>query len=75
MIKLNMEKAKSISHDRRRLARAEEFKPWDLKYLIPSEQAKAETERQKIRDKYAALQDQIDAAKSVSELAQLTPKV
>jgi len=75
MIKINIQKAKEIAHEKRRSARSEEFKPWDLKATIPSEQSIAEAERQKIRDKYAALQDQIDAAKSVSELAQLTPKV
>lgn len=39
---------------------AEEFKPWDVKATIPSEQVAAEAERQKIRDKYAAMQDQIE---------------
>jgi len=75
MIKINIEKAKDIAHEKRRAARSEEFKPWDLKATIPSEQSIAEAERQKIRDKYAALQDQMNAAKSVEELAQLIPKV
>jgi hypothetical protein len=75
MIKINMTKAKEIAHDRRRNARAEEFRPWDLKVAIPSEAKQAEAERQKIREKYAALQDQMNAAKSIGELAQLTPKV
>ena len=74
-MKINMTKAKSIAHDFRRAARAEEFKPLDIKATIPSEQAQAEAERQKIRDKYATMQDQIDAAKSVEELAKITPKV
>ena len=74
-MKINMTKAKDISHSIRRAVRAEEFKPWDLKATIPSEQAQAEAERQKIRDKYATMQAQIDAAKSVEELAQITPKV
>lgn len=75
MIKINIAKAKDIAHEKRRAARSEEFKPWDVKATIPSEQSIAEAERQKIRDKYAALQDQMNAAKSVEELAQLIPKV
>lgn len=75
MIKINIQKAKDIAHEKRRSARSEEFKPWDLKATIPSEQSTAESERQKIRDKYSALQDQMNAAKSVEELAQLIPKV
>lgn len=74
-MKLNMTKAKEIAHNHRRAARAEEFKFWDLKATIPSEANQAEAERQKIRDKYAALQDQMDAAKSVKQLAELIPKV
>ena len=74
-IVIDLNKAKEIAHDKRRAARAEEFKPWDVKATIPAEQAAAEAERQKIREKYAALQDQMDAAKSVEELAQLMPKV
>ena len=74
-MKININKAKEISHEKRRIARSQEFAPWDLKATIPSEQAQAEVERQKIRNKYAAMQDQIDAAKSIEDLAQLTPKV
>ena len=51
----------------------EEFKPWDVKATIPSEQVAAEAERQKIRDKYAAMQDQIDAAQTAEELKALIP--
>jgi hypothetical protein len=74
MIKINLQKAKAIAHDKRRAARSEEFKPWDVKATIPAEANAAEAERQKIRDKYAALQAEMDAAKSVEELAQLMPK-
>jgi hypothetical protein len=74
-MKINMTKAKEIAHEYRRAARSEEFKPWDLKATIPSESIQAEAERQKIRDKYAALQEQMDAAKSVKQLAELIPKV
>jgi predicted nucleic acid-binding Zn-ribbon protein len=74
-MKVNMTKAKEIAHARRRSARSEEFKPWDLKATIPSEATQAEAERQKIRDKYASIQEKMDAAKSVKELAELIPKV
>ena len=73
MITINIEKAKAIAHDKRRAARAEEFKPWDVKATIPAEQVATEAERQKIRDKYATLQEQMDAAQTVEELKALIP--
>ena len=75
MITINIDKAKDIAHDIRRAARAEEFKHLDVKATIPSEQVAAEAERQKIRDKYAAMQDQIDAAQTSEELLAVMPKV
>lgn len=75
MITINIDKAKAIAHDIRRAARAEEFKPLDVKATIPSEQVAAEAERQKIRDKYAAMQDQVDAAQTAEELLAVMPKV
>jgi hypothetical protein len=74
MIKINLDKAKDIAHDKRRAARAEEFKPWDVKATIPAEANVAEAERQKIRDKYAALQAEINAATTVEELKALLPQ-
>jgi hypothetical protein len=73
-MKINMNKAKEIAHEHRRAARSEEFKPWDVKATIPAEQASAEAERQKIRDKYAALQAEMDAATTVQELKALLPQ-
>ena len=61
MITININKAKAIAHDVRRAARAEEFKPLDVKATIPSEAAQAETDRQAVRDKYATMQAAIDA--------------
>lgn len=75
MITINIDKTKAIAHAIRRAARAEEFKPLDVKATIPSEQVAAEAERQKIRDKYAAMQDQIDAAQTAEELLAVMPKV
>jgi hypothetical protein len=62
MITVNITKAKSIAHDARRTARSAEFAPLDIKATIPSEAAAAETARQAIRTKYAAMQTAIDAA-------------
>ena len=73
-IRINLNKAKEIAHDKRRDARAIEFAPLDIKATIPSEAAKAEAERQKIRDKYDELQSKIDAAETVEELKELLPK-
>jgi len=67
-ITINLEKAKSIAHDKRRAARSEEFKPLDIKATIPSEAIAAEAGRQVIRDKYAVVQVDIDAAGDVGAL-------
>lgn len=68
MINVNIEKAKDIVHSSRRVARSSEFQPLDIKATIPSEAAQAEIERQKIREKYSVLQQDIDSAKTVEEL-------
>ena len=70
---VNIEKAKIIAHDARRAARAAEFAPLDVKATIPSEAAAAEAARQAIRDKYAALQTQMDAAQTPEQLKALMP--
>ena len=68
MISINIDKAKAIVHDKRRAARAAEFAPLDIKATIPSEAAAAEAARQAVREKYAAIQADIDAAPGVQEL-------
>ena len=76
MIKINLNKAKNIAHDRRRAARAEEFKPYDeviMKQIPGNDYTQAEAARQAIRDKYAALQAQMDAAQTPEELKTLLP--
>ena len=73
MIKINLDKAKQIAHEKRRAARAKEFAPLDIKATIPAEATEAEAARQVIRDKYAAMQDQMDAATTVDELKELLP--
>ena len=67
-IVINLDKAKTIGHDMRRAARAEEFKPLDIKATIPSEAAAAEAERQAIREKYAVIQQQIDSASTPEQI-------
>jgi hypothetical protein len=71
MITINLDKAKSIAHDKRRTARAEEFAPLDeaiAKQVPGMDAVVAEAGRQLIRDKYTAMQDAIDAATSADEL-------
>lgn len=73
MIVVNIDKAKGIAHEIRRAARAAEFAPLDIKVTIPSEAAAAEAVRQKIREKYAVMQTQIDDATSVDEIKAAMP--
>jgi hypothetical protein len=68
MITINIDKAKNIAHDIRRAKRAEEFAPLDIKATIPSEATAAEAARQVIRDKYAAMQTQINSASTPEEI-------
>lgn len=74
MIVINMDKAKQIAHGKRRAARSEEFAPLDIKATIPSEAAAAESARQAIRDKYAIMQIEMDAASTPEELKSLLPQ-
>jgi hypothetical protein len=66
---IDLTKAKNIGHDMRRAARAEEFKPYDeaIAKQIPGTEG-AETARQAIREKYAAIQADIDAAATPDEI-------
>jgi hypothetical protein len=70
-ITINLDKAKTISHAIRRQKRSEEFAPLDevIMKQIPGTDVQAiEAQRQAIRDKYANLQSQIDAAGGSEEL-------
>ena len=73
MITINVNKAKTIAHDKRREARSAEFAPLDIKATIPSEAADAEAARQAVRDKYAAMQVAIDAAATTDEIKAAMP--
>ena len=77
MIVINIDKAKAIAHDARRAARAAEFEPHDavIAKQIPGGDAQAaEAARQAIRDKYAAMQEAIDAAASVDAIKAAMPQ-
>ena len=67
-IVIDLTKAKAITHDARRTARAQEFAPLDVKATIPSEAAAAEAARAAIRTKYADIQTAVDAAADVAAL-------
>lgn len=67
-ITVNLNKAKTIAHDIRRGKRTQEFAPLDIKATIPAEAAAAETARQAVREKYAAMQAAIDAAATADEI-------
>ena len=68
MITVNVDKAKGIAHEVRRIKRTEEFAPLDVKATIPSEAVAAEEARAAIRTKYAGVQTSIDAAADVDAL-------
>jgi hypothetical protein len=68
MITINIDKAKNIAHEKRRIARTNEFAPLDIKATIPSESVAAEAARQIIRDKYVEIQIGINDAETVDEI-------
>jgi hypothetical protein len=71
VIRINLDKAKAIAHDRRRTARALEFAPLDTEATIPAKAVAAEAKRQAIRDRDAVLQTALDAARTPDELKRL----
>jgi len=73
VITININKAKTIAHDKRREARTVEFAPLDIKATIPSEATAAEAARQAVRDKYAAMQAAIDASSTTDEIKGVMP--
>ena len=68
MIKIDINKAKEISHDMRRIKRGELFKQLDIEATVPVLTEQAEVKRQIIRDEFAAIQTEIDDAESVDQL-------
>lgn len=70
-IKIDINKAKEISHIIRREKRAKEFEPLDniIAKKIPGfNETQIEAQRQEIRDRYAEMQIEIDQAQSAEEL-------
>jgi hypothetical protein len=70
-IEHDLDKCKALGHDRRRQQRAEEFAPHDdiiAKQIPGADAAAAEEARQAIRDKYAAMQNDIDAAATPDDI-------
>lgn len=72
-IGISIDKAKTIAHERRRAARAQEFAPLDIKVTIPGEQEAAEAARQEVRQRYAEMQAAIDAAASIDAIKAAMP--
>jgi hypothetical protein len=71
IIKVDLVKFRAIAHDKRRAARAAEFAPYDeiIAKQIPGQDAQsAESERQRIRDKYSAIRSEIDSATTAEEI-------
>ena len=67
----NIDKCKQIGHDKRRAARAEEFKPHDeviMKQIPGADADAAEAARAAIRTKYEQVQTAIDAATTSDEI-------
>jgi len=70
-VEVDLDHAKEIGHDKRRAQRAEEFAPLDrvISLQLPGMDATAaEAGRQLIRDKYAQVQAEIEAAASPDEI-------
>lgn len=70
-VEVDLPQAKEIGHNMRRAKRAEEFAPHDdiiAKQIPGHDAAEAEAARQAIRDKYAEMQDAIDAATTPDEI-------
>jgi hypothetical protein len=77
MITINIDKAKTIAHDKRREARAEEFKPHDeiiMKQIPGADATAAEAARELIRTKYTEMQTAIDAASTVDAIKSAMPQ-
>lgn len=78
LIIINIDKAKTISHDIRRQKRAEEFQPLDeviMKQIPGTNVQEVEAQRQAIRDKYAEIQNNIDNATDSDALLNIVKNI
>jgi hypothetical protein len=74
----NIAKCKDIAHEKRRAAREVEFEPHDavIAKQIPGKDAQAaEAAREAIRQKYAVIQSEIDAATDVAALKAIVERL
>ena len=67
-VEVDLESARVIAHEQRRISRDEEMKPHDLGVTIPGKEESAEVERVRLREKYAKLQTEIDSSDNVDAL-------
>ena len=70
-IEHDLGKCREIGHDKRRVQRADEFKPFDeiiMKQIPGNSAVESEASRQAIREKYALIQDAINAAETTDEI-------
>ena len=70
-ITINLDRAKTISHEIRRQHRAAEFDPLDqviMRQIPGTDVVAIEAQRQLIRDKYAEIQINIDSAQDSDQL-------
>ena len=75
MIQVDILKAKEIAHEKRRSARAAELAPLDVQVTIPAMAEQAEAKRAEIRDKYDAIQTQIDEVSTAEELTAIITNI
>lgn len=75
MIQIDISKAKEITHEKRRAARATELAPLDIQVTIPTMSEQVEAKRAEIRSKYEDIQVQIDEANSVVVLKEIVDQL
>ena len=75
MIKVDINKAKEIVHTKRRYVRANLLKQLDTEVTVPLLAKQAEVQRQAIRDKFAAIQTEVDNAKTSDQLKGIITKL
>lgn len=62
MVTIDLDKAKQIVHEKRRVVREKEFIPLDKQINIPGLSESAENQRVEIRERYKKIQEQIDSS-------------
>jgi hypothetical protein len=75
VVRINLNKAKEIAHERRRIAREKEMKPFDniiAKQIPGQDSVNAENQRKILRIKYDRIQEEIDNAIDIASLKEVT---